>query len=499
MAAVDKAVVTNGAALRSKYGEEFDLAATLKPLLDADERRGLQTRVIDLSDRAHMRDLGGSAVSAPANAKQNKAAVDAVFKKLRPDYLLIVGSIDVVPHQDLRNPTPDDGDAGAPGDLPYACEAPYGRDAAAFRGPTRVVGRLPDLTGADDPEGLRSVIATAAAWKQRTRGSYEGHLGLSAEVWKKSTELSLTNTFPKPDLKLSPPSGPRWQRKVVARRMHFINCHGAEVDPQYFGERDGTYPAAHDADYVEGKITEGTVATAECCYGAELYDPADARDQAGIASTYMLEGAYGFFGSSTIAYGPAVGNGSADLICQYFLQRVLAGASIGRAALEARQRFVRETNVLDPMDLKTLAQFSLLGDPSIHPVQPTGGTIAMGGQKGVAAARAARRANLLAQGSSLEQSRSYAKARRRRRASRAVARAREEFGMPAAKTKVSSYAVEPAPALAKMRAATVPELPDAIHVLLAPIEGRLPARQFRAVVATERGGEVAWARELYSR
>jgi hypothetical protein len=54
---------------------------------------------------------------------------------------------------------------------------------------------------------------------------------------------------------------------------------------------------------------------------------------------------------------------------------VLEGASLGRAALMARQRFIQETSELDPVDLKTLAQFNLLGDPSVHPVKtenPTG-------------------------------------------------------------------------------------------------------------------------------
>jgi hypothetical protein len=54
---------------------------------------------------------------------------------------------------------------------------------------------------------------------------------------------------------------------------------------------------------------------------------------------------------------------------------MLDGASLGRAALIARQRFVQQTAELDPVDLKTLGQFNLLGDPSVHPVvtiSPTG-------------------------------------------------------------------------------------------------------------------------------
>ena len=61
----------------------------------------------------------------PTSPRQNKRAIDAVAKQLRPDYLMLLGSVDVIPHQDMRNPIPSDGDPTARGDLPYACEAPY--------------------------------------------------------------------------------------------------------------------------------------------------------------------------------------------------------------------------------------------------------------------------------------------------------------------------------------------------------------------------------------
>jgi hypothetical protein len=112
----------------------------------------------------------------------------------------------------------------------------------------------------------------------------------------------------------------------------------------------------------------GTVIAVECCYGAELYDPSDAGMQPGICSTYLRDGAYGYLGSSTIAYGPSEGNGQADLICQYFIEEVLNGASLGDATLRARHRFAQNYTHLDPVDLKTFVQFHLLGDPSIHAV-----------------------------------------------------------------------------------------------------------------------------------
>lgn len=87
-----------------------------------------------------------------------------------------------------------------------------------------------------------------------------------------------------------------------------------------------------------------------------------------ISQSYLRQGCYGYLGSTTIAYGPADDNGAADLLCQYFLQAVLGGASLGRAALTARQQFVAHTAQMDPIDLKTLAQFNLLGDPAVVPV-----------------------------------------------------------------------------------------------------------------------------------
>ena len=190
-----------------------------------------------------------------------------------------------------------------------------------------------------------------------------------------TTRLSLRELFGSAsDLQISPPKGPAWPKTALARRSHFINCHGDTLDPSFYGEWDGEFPEAHASARLAGRISDGTVVAAECCYGGQLYDPEGG--QMGICSAYLGNGAYGVFGSSTIAYGPADTNGSADLICQYFLKHVLAGASLGRAALEAHQQFVERVTLLDPVDLKTLGQFSLLGDPSIHAVATVKSTAA---------------------------------------------------------------------------------------------------------------------------
>ncbi len=136
----------------------------------------------------------------------------------------------------------------------------------------------------------------------------------------------------------------------------------------FYGEDEaGNQPRCFSSKAIVDKIRKGTLAAVECCYGAQLYDSETLALPLPICQNYLLNGAYGYFGSSTIAYGPASGNGQADLITQYFLLSVMEGASIGRAALVARQRFVQQATELDPVDLKTLAQFMLLGDASLHP------------------------------------------------------------------------------------------------------------------------------------
>ncbi len=164
-----------------------------------------------------------------------------------------------------------------------------------------------------------------------------------------------------------PDQGPRWTPTQLKAKTHFINCHGALEDGNYYGQKGGSYPIAHTSGWLEKKIAKGTVVAAECCYGAQLYDPGlTDSGYPGMASQYLLQHAVALAGSTTIAYGPAEGQGLADLITQYFLINVIRGASTGRAFLEARQRFLDEMGpTLDPYEIKTLSQFYLLGDPSL--------------------------------------------------------------------------------------------------------------------------------------
>lgn len=420
----DKIIVTNGAALRAKYGSDglANLGKAIDALIKADGKRGIKSRLVYLDRPASMNSFNGSAVTDASDPEQNKKAIDAIFRKADPEYLMILGAIDVVPHQDIRNPAfdpPDDPDQNADGDLPYACDTPYSRDIATFKGPTRVVGRLPDLRGAKgNPAYLLRLLATATNHRSRKATDYGAYFGLSTHSWRKSTEESLFNVFGGNDaLNLAPPRGPTFSAKALAPLAHFINCHGGQADPEFFGEKGNSQPVSLTSTSIAQKIKPGTVAAVECCYGAELYDSVTLSIPMPICQRYLNRGAYGYFGSSTIAYGPATGNGAADLITQYFLLAVLDGASLGRAALTARQKFVEQVGELDPMDLKTLGQFNLLGDPSIHPVEtasPTGVPKGVDVEKSKRQERQQRRSKLRAMGELLQKTKPTASQKARK-------------------------------------------------------------------------------------
>jgi len=399
----DKVILSNLSALKAKYGTAGVRAVTLavRRLIEADRDRGLTTLFIPIDDAGAMRKYSARPVTQASNARQNKAAVDALYAALAPDYILLLGSSDVIPQQQLKNPvytTPrgDDTDRYAPSDLPYACEAGYGQIIASFMGPTRVVGRLPDVAGANEPSYLLSIIKSAAESRPRNREDYQGHFVVSAQVWEDSTRQSMRALFGNSDGVLPvPPRSSAWAPALVKQRVHFINCHGASHASEFFGQpKSGKeqYPIALKASYIAGKIALGTIAAAECCYGGQLERVSPSHPRVGICETYLDGGAWAFVGSTTIAYGDVERNGDADLICQYFIENVLAGASLGRAFLQARQKFVRAASPLHPLDLKTLAQFNLYGDPSLVAVKTTFGAAVMPPVMGTMTARAERSA-----------------------------------------------------------------------------------------------------------
>lgn len=367
-----KIIVTAKSTLILKYGSKF---STVKKLLQnlkaADKKRGIATLLVFIDDSASARRAGIKPVKN-VNATECKRAVDELYKKHVPDYIVLAGSQDIFPFQEINNPADADGDMTVPSDLPYACDAPYSKNIQSFTGPTRVVGRIPDVPGEHDIAYFTTVINNIIKSKPRKEALYLQYFGVSAYVWRRSTGMSLQSMVGNyNNLLLSPGSKAKYTAAQLKKLTHFYNCHGAQNDMAFYGQKGNQYPIALSSPQLNGKISEGTIVTAECCYGAELVNPA-LLPQPGalsIANAYLKNNAVAFMGSSTIAYGPADSQGLADLITQYFIKNIIGGASTGRALLQARQQFLSESGPhLDPYELKTLAQFYLLGDPSVLPV-----------------------------------------------------------------------------------------------------------------------------------
>ena len=144
----DKVLVTNLSALRANDGAAYNkhIKPAVNALIAADKGRGLTTVLVALDDAKAMTGYKGNAVITAADPKQNKQAIDAVFKALRPVYLCILGSIDVVPHQNLKNPLSDGDPAVQPDGRPGR---PAGRGVG--RGPGRGRGGHGQGDGRDGP------------------------------------------------------------------------------------------------------------------------------------------------------------------------------------------------------------------------------------------------------------------------------------------------------------------------------------------------------------
>jgi hypothetical protein len=381
-----KLVVTSKKNLSFKYGTSFaKIEALLKKLQRADKLKTLNTIIVYVDDAASCKAAGVKKVKAVTD-NECKRIVDDLYKKHTPAYIAILGAGDVIPFHEIINPADDD-DKLVPSDLPYACDTGYSTSIDAFTGPTRVVGRIPDKPGKQKNAGyLQTIIGNAIAHTSLPGDQYRKYFAVTAQVWKKSTECSLQSMFNDFSKLISSPkkkehTDAKYTKTQLKPLTHFYNCHGAKTDPSFYGQRGNYYPGALASSNLGDNISAGTIVAAECCYGAELYDPNSLQPAAdSICHSYLQNGAIAFAGSSTIAYGPADSNALADLITQYFIKSILKGdVSTGRAFLEARQRFLTDSGPqLDPYELKTLAQFYLLGDPSVVPVKASAVAVARG-------------------------------------------------------------------------------------------------------------------------
>jgi hypothetical protein len=262
MSNFDKVIVSSDSALQAIYPNQTDgIHAAVQRLIAADGARGITTCYLAIDAASSINGVSFTPVPAgkpaPGTDALYKNAMDAICQAHDPQYLVILGAPDVIPHILLDNPVhdasaPDDDlDVTVPSDLPYACTAPYTTDASRFVAPSRVVGRIPGVTGSDDPSFLISALDTAATAVSSPASTYRNYFAISAQLWTKSTTLSVNAVFGAANgLQASPTKGPQWKTDQLETPSHFINCHGASGSPRFLGEDQMKYSTAH---YSQGK------------------------------------------------------------------------------------------------------------------------------------------------------------------------------------------------------------------------------------------------------
>lgn len=380
-AIIKKIVVSHRGALRRKYGDTLaGISAAIDRVVAADANRGVTTEVVWLDDPGFADAYGSPPVADGGGDRSTKDAIEAVIVRHgEPDYLLILGAPDVVPHQMLTDPVLGDADTTTPSDLPYASAAPFSRDCAAFVGATRKVGRLPDVAGGTAPEYLVGLLDAVATFKPGDAAQYARYFAACAQGFEATTRLTLADLFGDDDqLTVSPPTDATTiDATSLARPAQFYDCHGGAGNPNWYGNKPGqsVYPVLlRSADLPA--LPQNTVVATEACYGTQLYAPG-AGEALPLCNAFLRRGAIGVFGSTDILYGNLVDGKQiqGDLLTQYFLDSLIkrGAASLGAAGLDARHRFVQACGTsLDPYQLKTLAQCLLLGDPSLAPIAAPG-------------------------------------------------------------------------------------------------------------------------------
>jgi len=404
-----KLSVTVKRQLESKYGRTKlkEIEAERKAWVGADAKRGIKTVHVAVDDSADgtMKKYGVTPVKlvdGRATAPDIKRAIDVLWKQLAPDYLVLFGGDDIVPMFVVANPFDPSGDNDwlppkmreeVPTDNPYASSLPFhSSDRSSYLVPDRVIGRIPDRLGDDDPAWFVRYLRSAAKWEPKSVDRYMRTYAICSYRSSRSAEKCM-KYIARSDSKLllSPPANDNWSstHHRLSARLHMIKCHGQAGDPKIYGQKSNDYPDAIKTDTLRTYLKPATVVGTMCCYGAQIFSPAQAVDAKSkalakalhakptrggwpLASTYLRDGALGFVGPTVTTYAGDSEMMSADWIVAAYLNGVLGGASIGRAFLESKQDYLRWLNQQGQApgieEELSLIEYVLLGDPSITPI-----------------------------------------------------------------------------------------------------------------------------------
>src|SRR5262245_7016303 len=213
------------------------------------------------------------ALRGKTNATKIKRAIDALWKTLTPDYLVLFGGDDIIPMFVVTNPSYDpngDDDEKVPTDNPYASSSAFlSSKRSSDLVPDRVIGRIPDMLSDNSPAWLVDYLTTASTWASRPASFYAKTYAICCDEWKGAgAECVQHISAAASSLFISPPTSDTSTaaRSRLSGRLHMIKCHGSLLDPKFYGQKGNSYPQAITSPTLKTRVKPPTVAAAMCCY-----------------------------------------------------------------------------------------------------------------------------------------------------------------------------------------------------------------------------------------
>lgn len=310
----------------------------------------------------HLLDLGNNGISNidGNNVQATVNLLKSIVAIARPKYLLILGNEEIVNVTYWENQCADSDDEVTT-DLPYVTldiNSPWEGQCYDFSQVLRV-GRIPSYNGEQ--------LSQFTAYFDNAHSSINSinkivSYGLSASVWEPASsaqynKISRGKINTSPNVTLDNVKGTLPQDANVL----YFNLHGSDQTKFWYGQEGASYPETFSPETIKS-LKGPYFLGVEACYGARYSDGLTPNES--IVLTAMQNGCLALLGSSKIAYGPCVPPATcADIVIGTFLKKICDGESAGDAYCEGLKALM-SSETPDDSTIKTLAEFSLYGDPS---------------------------------------------------------------------------------------------------------------------------------------
>ena len=324
---------------------EGEVTVILEKFIETAQNRGIGYQLCDAS----------KSIAGCGSVDQHIAIIKALVEKNHPKYLFIIGSSKIIPSIVWKNEASDfESDADVSSDLPYSTldtASPFDGQEYDFDNCLKV-GRLPE-SGIDLEKYFENLEAGCGKLEEAKT------FALSAQVWQAESADIYKNISDRQVF-----TSPACENTTITNlieentNLFLFNLHGSNKTEFWYGQTGNEYPTAMDHNSLS-YVTSPYFLMVEACYGA-FYE---GRSSVNSILLSALKGkCISFLGSSRIAFGTPCPQGCcADVIASEHLKNLKKGMSAGESLSLARKALMQDDS---EESIKTLAEFSLYGDPS---------------------------------------------------------------------------------------------------------------------------------------